>query len=117
MKRKLDFDIEFKPRRVATNNPWAFRKIDNDTVNVPLPSHIAGKRMRVFRGKHYRTVHCMICGMPTVWFDRRIKHQFNKCQHCDAIHEMLLDNWGHVKKRVVEFFPENYLDKRPFILR
>jgi len=112
-----EFNTEYKPRKAYTKNPFAFQKLDSNTVNVPIPKWIAGKRAHTIKPKNHRTIFCMICGMPSVWFDNRIKHQFNQCEQCDAIHEMILDNWGHVKKRVVDFFPTSYLDRRPYRIK
>lgn len=112
-----ELNIEFKPRRVADDNPFAFRKLDDRSVNVPLPKRIARKRLHIFQPEYHKTVHCNFCGMPALWFDKRIDHQWNECVQCDCIHEMIVDNWGYVKKRMVDEYPVGYIINTPFKIR
>ena len=111
------FDTTFKPRRVASDNPFAFRKLDSGTISVPRPKRIGRERVPVLKYKYHKTVNCNLCGLPGIWFDSRIKHQFNECQQCECVHEMLIDNWGYVKKRIVTDYPAGYHKNTPFILK
>jgi len=115
--KRSEFDTEFKPRKVASDSPFAFRKLDSSTIGVPTPKRIGRERVHILKHKFHKTITCNLCGLPGIWFDSRIKHQFNECQQCECVHEMLVDNHGYVKKRIVTDYPAGYHKNTPFILR
>ena len=58
-------------------------------------------------------VRCHNCGSTDV---KLAALGFNTCTNCGTHHQMRLDNWGHVKKRVVDRIPIGY-NKGPFAIQ
>ncbi len=86
------------------------KRIDSmELYSIPRPQRIASRTIRKFPAKNspFKTVHCSSCGTPALWYDERIREQFNKCLHCDTVHQMLIKG-GVVSKRAVEVFPKGY---------
>ena len=101
------------------DSPLSVKVIDSlQRYGLPRPNRIAGKPITKIPAKNspYKTIHCRTCFLPTVWFDKRINNQFNTCTNCGTHHQMRLDNWGHVKKRVVDRIPIGY-NKGPFAIQ
>lgn len=107
-------DKPIKGRNLDT--PLGVKVIDSlETYSVPRPKRIAGKipwRIKA-KDENYKTVHCMACFLPSLWFDNRIRHQINVCVHCDTPHEMIVKGGGEVKKRIINKVPDGYNERIP----
>ncbi len=107
------FDTEFKPRKVDTDIGYGFKKLDNDTVMVERPHWIAGGRVFRLDHKNHKVTTCNFCQLPAIWYDKRIRNQFNECQQCGTVNEFIV-HYPVIKKRIVKQFPVGYLDRSPY---
>lgn len=116
MKKHKDnsFDTDFIPKKVATDIGYGFKKLDMDTIVVERPLRIAGKRAFKIQHKFHKVTTCAFCKLPAVWYDVRVREQFNRCQQCETINQFIVKGDGFVSKRGVDIFPDGYEDRSPY---
>jgi hypothetical protein len=113
----MDYRLTNPVNARSVDSPVGVRRIDSmRRYDIPRPTRIAGKVIRRFPAQNspYKTIHCAVCALPSLWFDKRIRHQFNECVHCGTPHEMLVKD-HIVKKRGIDRIPAGY--NQPIPLR